>query len=667
MSSRPEDRTAEGASERALTSLAFLNIKWDERNDSYVDNFVPFVVHALTVCGDPAISTPQVRQCVSDEFGIDIPTGVIETILGRVVRLGFATRDRGVYRREDAALASFDISAERATAQRLLASLVDKFVRFAQSNHYVEMSVEDAESLLLDYISNRALPLLRTVVRNTPYTPTLEDASSDWYLVASFVSTVYERDPDAFDALSLVVKGSMLMTIVYSSDLGRVRQRFADVTLYLDTPMVLRLMGLISDVQNEAARELVDLARSLGARVGYLTYTSSEVVNVLTTCCDQLRSARRTREPSERGRLDVVDYCLAKGIGPSDLELRIERMERELERIGVRKLDPPPYEVATTIDEAGIEAHLRSWINYRNPHAATHDVQCVSAVARFRGGRGATGELERAGAVFVTTNGSLVRGVRVFFGSEIGRREVPYCYLDYEVTTLCWLKSPLQAPELPRKQILADCFAAMQPGDELWSAYLNEVERLHEAGGVTEEDYDTLRFSIDARRALMDRTLGRAQTFSAGTVAEVLDHARRVHQGHALDEARRARAEATEAGEHRQRAEARLDAMRDRIASRSQRQAHALIRACEVLLALLGLVGFLYAGLGLWLDPPGGLLRVLVAVAAIVAMAISVASGFWGHSLGSVARRAENRLGQVLAERLIRDLVEPDGDEGTSP
>lgn len=645
-------------SERALTSLAFLNIKWDQRSDSYVDNFVPFVVHALAVCEDPVIATPQVRQCVKDEFGIDLPTGVVETILGRAVRLGFARREHGVYRRQPTALAKFDISSERATSRRLLASLVGKLIAFAKERHNVGLVADEAESLLLDYISGRALPLLRTVIRNTPYTPTLDDATSDSYLVAAFVSTVYERDPDAFDELSVVVKGSMLMAVVYSPDLGRVQQRFSDLALYLDTPIVLRAMGLISDVQNEAALELVSLARNLGARIGYLTYTRTEVLNVLTTCCGQLRAARRTREPSERGRFDVVDYCLDKGIGPSDLELRIEQMERDLERVGVRQLDPPPYEPASTIDEAGLEEHLRDWINYRNPQAVIHDVQCVSAVARVRGGRGSTGEIERAGAVFVTTNGSLVRGVRAFFGSEIGLGEVPFCYLDSEVTTLCWLKAPLQAPELPRKQILADCYAAMQPGDELWGAYLTEVERLHESGGVSQEDYDTLRFSIDARRALMGRTLGRSEAFSTGTVEEVLDHARRVHQGIALDEARRARADAVAADGERRRAEARLAATQDRISVRAHRQAKSLVRGGEVTVGLLGLIGFLYAGLGLWITPPGGWLRALILVAAFVAVAISVASGLWGHSLGSIASRAEDRLAAALGRRLSRDLLE---------
>ena len=139
------------------------------------------------------------------------------------------------------------------------------------------------------------------------------------------------------------------------------------------------------------------------------------------------------------------------------------------------------------------------------------------------------------------------------------------------MTTLCWLKAPLQAPDLPRKQILADCYAAMQPGDELWSRYLNEVDRLKEAGDVTQEDYDTLRYSIDARRALMNQTLGSSESFTLGTVAEVLkDHARQVHEGQALEELRRVRAGADQEAARADSLEGKLRTASERLAAQGQ-------------------------------------------------------------------------------------------------
>jgi hypothetical protein len=257
-----------GADERALASLAFLNIKWDEQSDSYVDNFVPFAVHALKKSDSAVISAQDVMKAVEQDFGIHLPLGVVETILSRAVRKGYATRRQGVLAPDRVKLETFDISSDRGTAERLLSVLIGKVVAFASSQHGLELADDEAERLLLDYVSERSLPLLRSVVRSAPYQPTLDESASDWFLIASFVTHVYARDSEAFDALGVIVKGSMLAAVVYSPDLGKIQQRFSDLVLLLDTPILLRLLGLTSEVQAEAAREMVVLAKSLGADVG---------------------------------------------------------------------------------------------------------------------------------------------------------------------------------------------------------------------------------------------------------------------------------------------------------------------------------------------------------------------------------------------------------------
>jgi hypothetical protein len=82
---------------------------------------------------------------------------------------------------------------------------------------------------------------------------------------------------------------------------------------------------------------------------------------------------------------------------------------------------------------------------------------------------------------------------------------------------------PMQAPELPRKRIIAACYAANQPDESLWQRYLAEVHRLRKEETVSSDDYFLLRHSLQARAALMDLTLGEEAAFAIGTVQEILD------------------------------------------------------------------------------------------------------------------------------------------------
>ena len=100
----------------------------------------------------------------------------------------------------------------------------------------------------------------------------------------------------------------------------------------------------------------------------------------------------------------------------------------------------------------------------------------------------------------------LARVARDFFSNVI--TGWPLALVDHDFTTLTWLKKPLAAPALPRLQVIADCHAAMEPSASLWQQYVREVESLQERGDISEQAYYVLRFSSEARQALMARTLG---------------------------------------------------------------------------------------------------------------------------------------------------------------
>ncbi len=130
-------------------------------------------------------------------------------------------------------------------------------------------------------------------------------------------------------------------------------------------------------------------------------------------------------------------------------------------------------------------------------------------------------------ALFVTGNSALAKTVRSFFGSELNHRNVPPCITDHSLTYLLWLKSPQLAPDLPKKRLIADCYAATQPTEHLWRTYLSEIDKLEKSGHVSENDYFLLRYSMEAKRMLMEITQGETEAVTEGTVAEVL---KRIHE-----------------------------------------------------------------------------------------------------------------------------------------
>lgn len=94
-----------------------------------------------------------------------------------------------------------------------------------------------------------------------------------------------------------------------------------------------------------------------------------------------------------------------------------------------------------------------------------------------------------------------------------------------------------------RHMVIASSYAALNPSHTLWREYLEEISRRRDQGEISDEEYHFLRSSREARQALMDETLGDEDAFSAGTLDEVLAHAKEQIQAEAKAETEAERAE----------------------------------------------------------------------------------------------------------------------------
>jgi hypothetical protein len=336
----------------------------------------------------------------------------------------------------------------------------------------------------------------------------------------------------------------------------------------------------------------------------------------------------------------------------------------------------PNYPVELSIDETRLEQLLRETVRYQRDEARVYDVRSITAIVRIRHGR--TPEvLERAKAIFVTSNGSLVTACNRFFGEGPNGFAVPVAARDWELGTIAWLKRPFSAPDLPRKQILADCVGAVRPTAELWRKYLEAIERLREDDELDEESYVVLRHSVEAKRALMNATLGSEDAFVIGSVPEILERAFGERQGESAAEKQKLQSELARQEEQRLAADHALSAAQaaleeerersceavdaiqrrqwDRIDERSGRYARRITRGCFILLALV-VVG----GLALALPRPfpnlveGG--NRLVVVIAFVLIGIGVGISFLHVLAGWNARRIAEAVGE-WSQRRIRTFL----------
>jgi hypothetical protein len=506
-----------------LAGLAVLKANWDHDRRSYLDNFVPFLAESLRTARVTEVTPAEAQALLMGSFGIDIPQHAVTAILNRADKAGVVRRIRrnSRYRIERDALTTTALAEHREEALRRQEALLGAFQDFARASHGREMSAERAEKALLDYIEGHSL--LVAVGRSRPQLSLVGEPGDD-FIAASFIDRAVRSDPALFENLLTLVQGCMLSAALYLPEPGNVQGAFRDSTIYLDTPLLLRALGFVDDDVAAPTIELLRLARRHGARVACFHRTVAELEGILHSVHSVLCGGRRQRTA---GPTDVVGYAIAQGWSASDVTMKINSLPKSLRNAGIDVLPMPDHVIDLTVDESAFDDLLQQQVRYQNDDARRHDLDAITSVHRLRRGRSVP-QLGGCGPVLVTTNRRLVAAARDFF--KPGKRTWPPAVIDSDLATLLWLKEPGASPDLPRKQVIADCYAALRPNEVMWSRYLDELERLEDGDDHTDEDLNLLRYSVDAQQELMARTKGRPEEINEGTITDVLEATRRALQ-----------------------------------------------------------------------------------------------------------------------------------------
>lgn len=661
-----------------IPSVAILKVNWDEGHD-YIDNFVPFVAECLRAAPQPEVSLEELQKSLANGFGFQVPQGALKSILSRAARRGLVKRVHGIYRRDDAALAALDgFSRNRATVLQRYEALVDKLADFSKNHFDVAWSREQVEAALLRYLQEGAAAVLAAVVAGDRMSAPAGSIRGYDFVVGSFVLELQQRDPEGFAFLETIVKGSMLAGVLLYPELAGVARRFDGVEVYFDTPFVLQALGYEGKPREAPRQELLRLLYEQNATLRIFQHTLIEVTSVLSAAASALRNYSGLKHAYG----PTIQHLADAGYSASDVELEIARLEKSLRGIRIDVVDRPPHSEALTVDEERLEAILQECVGYARDDTLRHDLDSLTAIHRLRRGQFHL-HVESCRAIFVTSNHNLYRASALFFAEQYDEYRgsvVPYSYLDHVFTTLVWLKKPLAATDLPVKQMIADCYVALNPTDRLWKRYLTEIERLRARGDITSEDYDLLRLSSVARNALMEATLGEADAFAEGTAAEILARAQAAARAETEAELQRekearlaaerqaeehlsqAAAQAAEAlateREARLTAERRLEVHRRQQVDRIRSFGVSLGRwiAATAMALMLCLIGF-GTFVGLFLPSlPGGWLLPLFVAALASAGAAGVASVAFGANLNALRRSIEVATSD-LVERVLKHLL----------
>jgi len=653
-----------------VVSLALLNTTWEQHGRDYVDNFVPLVAECIRLSGQDVVSVPELTGELEQKFGLRLPRHAVETILDRAKRRGYVRISNHIYTKVPDELAKLSFRSSQQDALASYEKLVETLQDFCNRTFDKGWTFADAETALLAYLETNQLDLTGTLTRSTPIPHINAPATNVRYLVAAFIDELITTQSSALDYLEKVVKGSMLATAVFLPDPGSSKRKFRDTAVCFDTTFLLYALGYAGEPRQAPCLELIKLLYQAGAELRCFRHTFDEMNDALESCAARLRpnGPKRTFGLG----LETVQYFVTQGFTAADVERFIGRLQDELKTLHIRVVQAPPYIHEFVIDEAGFTQALKEAFPTLRDEAVDRDKNSIAAIVRIRAAHLST-TVEDSRAVFVTTNSRLVAVTRRFLSPSNHHQYVLPAVTDNSLTNLLWLKAPMAAPSLPRKRIIADSYAALQPDSDLWAKFLDEIDRLATLGSISPEEVLVLRHSLYVKSALMQMTGGEDEAFTRATVPELLKLA---HEHIATEDQKKLEEQMQDRDASLQQVTGELHSFRaaeldrtSQIRQRAQKRAWRVARGLELLWLVI-------VATGCWALSPWGAFtsddmpwwKYLVFVAAVAFLVFSV-WGIWvGGSIRILVRSIEARLARSRERQLLLLAgYNPDGAQEPSP
>ena len=503
-----------------LSALALLKTAYDRHGATYLDYVTPFVGDTIRSTGLTKIDSIDLRSALVNRYGLEIPDGVLNTLTRRLARQGFGRRSRGHFIPDKGKLAaSYDFDEQRTNSQQAIDELAASFVSFAREEIGRVLSLHEAIGALTEYADNNGLPILRSAYRREAPSISLSPNETE-YITSRFVVYAFEGSLPEMDTLVMLAKGSKLASVLYLPDPQDTKRKIRSLIALFDTPSLLYALGYQGREQEQnARREMLELAHQSGLTIAVFDHTIDEIKSILNMV------STTVGRKGYSGRLPGVEAnFLNRRYSASDILLLIEKLPENLRPLHVRIVERPDMRVEWSVDEVKLGEKLMEDVRYQRSEPMRHDLDALTATFRQRKGRFPK-TFEDCRAVFVTSNSPLTYASREFFGGEYPDH-YPLAITEDSFATLLWLKQPLASPDLPLQQVVADAYAALEPGIVSWESYLDETDKLDERSDLSEDDYFLLRFSSEAKAALMEVTMGERVVVTADDVLSILERAR---------------------------------------------------------------------------------------------------------------------------------------------
>lgn len=504
----------------ALINLALLEtLKAHDFKDE-IDLYIPFIAVTISEINEIPFGAKDLATKLKELFEFKPPEAVIKVLLNRAKKRKLVKVKNHQYIPNTPKLEPYvvDYNNKKDIVEKSLSKLISGLVIYSKDKFNKEISTEDAQESLLNFVAKNLMSLLQTRKFDKDYA----GVKNIQHLIAKYITYIYRNNPELWSSIEVLARGMTLANYLFFADKNQSNQKktdFSNATVYFDTPILISLLGFSGPSSQEAVRDLMAMLKSMKVNIFVYIKSVEELEGLISAWKRDIQSGNydnfnpKTLELLRRNKYDVAKL-------ETELSLLEDTLTNQGIEIDKNYQNDPKYQC----DEAELEKLIKRKVTGSEPNKKKrleHDVLCISHVHNSRKGQCVSG-MSDTFSVFVTPNSGLVKHVNSFFSKEVGRG-IPIVVSDAWLTTIFWLKNNENFKSLPSSLLISNAYATLNKTDLIWDNFIERLESLKDRGEITNEQYEKVRFDKRLLMDVHDISIDIGEEFTDMSVYEIID------------------------------------------------------------------------------------------------------------------------------------------------
>lgn len=474
----------------ALITIATASYIYNGDYNDKTDIIRPFVLKIIldNYSKNETIGLKKIIEKLESDYGlINVPSAVILKILHRI-----HTKNEGYLIKNGKTNYIFgDIPSDAIktfnentmSAKNSMSELIDGLYNYIKKEDE-GLQKEDLQKELFDYLDKYGVPFY--VDQEFVLSPLIEKSHS--YLIAKFMLEHIESRSYMLTHIQNVLKGILLIRAIYSDNkiFDEKELLIDDVSIYVDTPIILNILELKTDEENALAAPIVNLLKDNGIKIKCFQHNVEEVENIIIKYRDKKYKQGLTIE-----KFDNANYSVEQ------INYYLNILEDEIVKKGILIDKNSSYESLSAkfserkikFDYKGLEDFLSQHISSykQKPEMLKTDMDSLFYIYLMRLGK-RTKDFRNCKSIFITSNEKLEKYTNQYINDC---SQFPLVIDIVDFITAVWVNQTKGDNELITKMLLPYATATINCPSEKFlgmvKVHLNNYKSFKE---LSDEEYN---------------------------------------------------------------------------------------------------------------------------------------------------------------------------------